>query len=68
MHAVVEVYLGGRWRLVDPTGLAPVDGLVRVAWGMDAADIAFMTVFGSTTMIAQTFQVDAPPEAAPRAA
>jgi transglutaminase-like putative cysteine protease len=68
MHAVVEVYLGGRWRLVDPTGLAPIDGLVRVAWGMDAADIAFMTVFGATTMLAQSFTVDEAQQAAPQAA
>ena len=41
--------IGGRWRLVDPTGLAPVDGLIRVATGLDAIDIAFMTVFGPST-------------------
>jgi transglutaminase-like putative cysteine protease len=57
MHAVVEVYLGGRWRLIDPTGKAPVEGLVRVATGHDAGDIAFMTIFGSAELIAQTFSV-----------
>ena len=46
MHAVAEVYLGGRWRLIDPTGRAPVEGLVRVATVLDAADIAFITLFG----------------------
>ena len=39
LHAVAEVYLGGRWRLIDATGLAPIDGLVRVATGLDAAEI-----------------------------
>ena len=58
-HAVIEVYLGGRWRLVDVTDLAPVDGLVRIATGRDAADIAFMTIFGKAEMLNQTVEVKA---------
>ncbi|MEN3975314.1 transglutaminase family protein [Emcibacter sp. SYSU 3D8] len=42
-HAIFEVYLGGQWWLVDPTRLSPVEGIVRIACGRDAADIAFMT-------------------------
>lgn len=42
-HAVLEVWLAGGWWLVDPTRLAPIDGLVRIAHGRDAADIAFLT-------------------------
>jgi len=57
MHAVAEVFVGGRWRLIDPTGKAPIEGLVRVATGLDAADIAFMTVFGRAELIAQSFRV-----------
>jgi transglutaminase-like putative cysteine protease len=57
MHAVAEVYLGGRWRLIDATDLAPVDGLVRVATGLDAADIAFMTIFGAAELVEQSFSV-----------
>lgn len=57
LHAVVEVYVGGRWRLVDPTGKAPIDGLVRVATGVDAADIAFMTIFGRAELVSQSFAV-----------
>lgn len=56
-HAIAEVYLGGRWRLVDATGKAPVDGLVRVASGRDAADIAFMTIFGRATLVEQSFSI-----------
>jgi transglutaminase-like putative cysteine protease len=63
LHAVAEVYLGGRWRLVDPTGLAPIDGLVRVATGMDAADIAFMTIFGSAQLVYQSFAITQDPAA-----
>jgi transglutaminase-like putative cysteine protease len=58
-HAVVEVFVGGRWRLLDPTGLAPVDGLVRIAYGRDAADVAFLTIFGKATMVAQSVTVTA---------
>ena len=57
LHAVMEVYLGGSWRLLDPTGLAPIEGLVRVATGADAADIAFMSVFGTATLVDQAFSV-----------
>lgn len=58
LHAVAEVYLGGRWRLIDPSGLAPLDGLVRVATGRDAADIAFMTIFGAAMLVEQRFRID----------
>lgn len=57
LHAVAEVYLGGRWRLIDPTGLAPIEGLVRVATGLDAADIAFMTIFGRAELVSQSFAI-----------
>jgi transglutaminase-like putative cysteine protease len=59
LHAVAEVYLGGRWHLVDSTCLAPVEGLVRVATGADAADVAFMTLFGTGEMISQSFDIQA---------
>ncbi|WP_332683202.1 transglutaminase-like domain-containing protein [Bosea sp. (in: a-proteobacteria)] len=42
-HAIFEVFLDGRWWLVDPTRLAPIEGIVRIAAGRDAADIAFLT-------------------------
>jgi transglutaminase-like putative cysteine protease len=57
MHVVTEVFLGGRWRMIDPTGLAPAEGVIRVATGRDAGDIAFMTIFGEAQLIAQTFSV-----------
>ncbi|MDQ3139883.1 MAG: transglutaminase family protein [Pseudomonadota bacterium] len=44
-HAVVEVYLDGAWHLIDPTGLAPVEGLARIGVGRDATDVSFMTIF-----------------------
>jgi transglutaminase-like putative cysteine protease len=57
LHAVVEIFLGGRWRLFDPTERAPVDGLVRIATGRDAADIAFMNIFGRADLVRQSFEV-----------
>jgi len=56
-HAVVEVWLDGGWHLVDATGLAPIEGLVRICVGRDATDIAFMTIFGVGAMQAQSVQV-----------
>lgn len=57
-HAVVEVYLDGAWHLVDPTGLAPAEGLVRIGVGRDAADISFMTIFGTANLIGQKVAVE----------
>ena len=56
-HAVVEVWLGGAWRLVDATGLAPIEGLARICVGRDATDIAFMTIFGEALMRSQSVRV-----------
>ena len=49
-HAIFEVYLGGRWILFDPTGLAPVENVVRIASGPDAMDVAFATIYGPARM------------------
>ena len=56
-HAVVEVWLGGGWHLVDATGLAAAENLARICVGRDATDIAFMTIFGIGEMRAQSVQV-----------
>ena len=49
-HAVFEAFLGGRWQLFDPTELAPIDSIVRIGVGRDAADVAFATYFGSARL------------------
>ncbi|AMJ63758.1 transglutaminase-like domain-containing protein [Bosea sp. PAMC 26642] len=56
-HAVFEVYLDGRWWLVDPTGLAPVEGMVRIGSGRDAADIAFLSSDFNCQCLNQTILV-----------
>jgi transglutaminase-like putative cysteine protease len=57
-HAVFEAYLGGRWVMFDPSGMASVDQVVRVATGRDAKDVAFATIFGPARMVAMSPQVE----------
>jgi hypothetical protein len=45
-QAYVEVYLGERWYIFDPSGTAIPMGFVRFGTGRDAADVAFATIFG----------------------
>ena len=56
-HALVEVWLDDGWHLIDATGLAPIEGIVRIGVGRDATDIAFMTIFGAAEMRAQSVAV-----------
>ena len=56
-HAIFEAWLGGRWVLFDPTGMAPVEHVVRVATGRDAKDVAFATIFGPARMVALSPEV-----------
>ena len=42
-HVVTEACLDGAWYVVDPTCLAPRESMVRIATGVDASDIAFLT-------------------------
>ncbi|WKB55851.1 transglutaminase-like domain-containing protein [Eleftheria terrae] len=51
-HAYVEVFLGHRWYIFDPSGTAVPMGLVRFGTGRDAADVAFATMFGSVVSYA----------------
>lgn len=53
-HAVFEAFVGGRWHLFDPTRLAPMDALVRIATGRDAKDVAFATIFGPAKFVAMS--------------
>ncbi|MEX2581370.1 MAG: transglutaminase family protein [Verrucomicrobiales bacterium] len=46
-HALFEVYIGGRWYVVDGTRKVPLNGLVRIATGRDASDAAVATLFGN---------------------
>ena len=57
-HAVSEVYVDGAWQLLDATGLAPRETMVRICTGRDASDTAFMTTLGGRTRLA-SIRVDA---------
>ena len=62
-HACVEVYLGDRWYLFDPSGVAIPMGFVRLGTGRDAADTAFSTIFGGVRGSAPMIAIDAIPDA-----
>jgi transglutaminase-like putative cysteine protease len=57
-HAVAEVFVGGEWRLIDATGMAQPDTMVRIGVGRDAADIAFLIVYGKNELKKQTVSVE----------
>lgn len=57
-HAVAEVFLadptipgGGAWHLLDATGMARADEIVKIGVGRDAADVSFLTSFGPTDFL-----------------
>lgn len=49
-HACFEAYLSDRWYLFDATRLVPLEGVVRIGTGRDAADVSIATLFGSVEM------------------
>ncbi len=57
-HAVVQVWLQGGWHLVDPTGMADPAQTAIIGVGRDAADISFLTIFGSAMLNAQSVSVE----------
>jgi transglutaminase-like putative cysteine protease len=56
-HAVAEVFLNGSWHLIDATGMATPDEIIRIGVGRDAADVSFMTSYGLMVLKKQTVQV-----------
>lgn len=47
-HACFEAYINGKWLFFDATRLIPINGLVKIANGLDAADTAVTNIIGST--------------------
>lgn len=45
-HACFEAYINGQWLLFDATRLIPLNGMVKIATGRDAADAAVANIFG----------------------
>jgi transglutaminase-like putative cysteine protease len=58
-HAYVEVFLGDRWYLFDPTGVSPPMGLLRIGTGRDAADVSFATIFGAVSSSVPLIHIEA---------
>ena len=53
-HGFFEAYLGERWYLFDATRLARVEGLIRIATGVDASEVPFATLIGTTELKLKT--------------
>lgn len=51
-HACFEAYIGGEWIIFDATKLVPLNGLVKIATGRDAADAAIASIFGEVNFLA----------------
>lgn len=56
-HAVAEVFLENEWHLVDATGMASADQIVRIGVGLDAAEVAFLSSYEMIGFRAQSVQV-----------
>jgi transglutaminase-like putative cysteine protease len=46
LHAWFEAFVGGRWYTFDGTQDKPRGGRIVVAYGRDAADVAFLSNYG----------------------
>ncbi|MDD7790008.1 transglutaminase family protein [Ralstonia solanacearum] len=64
-HAFVEVFLGQRWYLVDPSNAAVPMGLLRIGTGRDAADVPIAMVFGNVKPSRPLVEVQAVASSAP---
>ena len=58
-HAVAEVYVGGAWHLIDPTGMARPDAMAKIGVGRDAADVSFLMAYGHAELQAMSVAVTA---------
>ncbi len=57
-HALFEAFIGGRWVMFDPTGMADPAHVVTIATGGDAKDVAFATMFGPARMLSMRPDVE----------
>jgi transglutaminase-like putative cysteine protease len=65
LHAWFEAFVGGRWYTFDPTQQQPRGGRVVLAYGRDAADVAFISNYAPLQTVAMHVWVEeAPPAAA----
>ena len=57
LHAWFEAFVGGRWYTFDATQDAPRGGRIVLAYGRDAADVAFMSDYGAQPLQVTNMQV-----------
>lgn len=50
-HAVAEAHIDGSWYVIDPTGLAPRESLLRITAGRDGSDTAFLSTVGGSLIL-----------------
>jgi transglutaminase-like putative cysteine protease len=49
-HACFEVFLGGEWRIFDPTDHIAPERIAVISRGRDATSAALTTIFGRVTV------------------
>uniref|UniRef100_UPI00403F02E9 transglutaminase domain-containing protein n=1 Tax=Spirosoma sp. SC4-14 TaxID=3128900 RepID=UPI00403F02E9 len=62
LHAWFEAYIDGRWFTFDATQREPRGNRITVAYGRDAADVAFTTQFGNMVLTDMKVWVDSAEE------
>ncbi len=58
LHAWFEAYVGGRWYTFDATQQQPRGGRIVVAYGRDAADVAFLSNYGALETVEMQVSVE----------
>ena len=58
MHAWFEAFVGGRWYTFDATQERPRGGRIVLAYGRDAADVAFLSDYGPQPLEVREMQVE----------
>ena len=58
LHAWFEAFVGGRWYTFDATQSQPRGGRIVLAYGRDAADVAFISDYGMLPLEMEDMQVE----------
>lgn len=58
LHAWFEAFIGGRWYTFDATQRAPRGGRIVIAYGRDAADVAFISDYAAQPLEIIEMRVD----------
>lgn len=58
LHAWFEAFVGGKWYCFDATQPTPKGNRITMAYGRDAADVAFVTYFGNAILTSMNVRVE----------